>query len=366
MLLLHYLNVMKNKPSGLSFLLLLFILSCNQEVYYTEADFAKVQKFDTHIHIYSKSSAVSDQAAADNFRMVNVSVDQGEPTLQQQEEFSHYQMQAHPGQIVYITAFDLEHWHSAQWADETITRLENSFRLGALGIKIWKNIGMVEKDSASNLIMIDNPRFDPVIQYVVSQNKTVMGHLGEPLNCWLPVEEMTVNNDRNYFARHPEYHMYKHPEFPSHADQIRARDCLLARHPNMRFVGAHLGSLEYNIDSLAARFDRFPNMAVDMAARICHLQYQSQTDRERVRNFIIRYQDRLIYASDQGMVDGDNAESVKANLHASWVNDWKYLATDKMMSAEEVNGNFQGLQLPKTVINKIYYQNAINWFGVPD
>ena len=53
-------------------------------------------------------------------------------------------------------------------------------------LKIWKNIGMVEKDANGQLIMIDNPRFDPVIQYVISQNKTILGHLGEPQNCWLP------------------------------------------------------------------------------------------------------------------------------------------------------------------------------------
>ena len=223
---------------------------------------------------------------------------------------------------------------------------------------------MVEKDSVGNLIMIDNPRFDPVIQFIIDQKKTVLGHLGEPKNCWLPVEQMTVNNDKEYFKNHPEYHMYLHPEYPSYEDQINARDRFLARHPDMRFVGAHLGSLEYDADSLAKRLDRFPNMAVDMAARVCHLQYQSKINREKVRNFMIKYQDRLIYGSDLGMSETSSAEEAKTRLHKTWVQDWKYFVTDYDCSVDEVDGEFRGLKLPKAVIDKIYYSNAVKWFGI--
>jgi predicted TIM-barrel fold metal-dependent hydrolase len=214
--------------------------------------------------------------------------------------------------------------------------------------------------------MIDNPRFDSVIQFIIDQKKTVMGHLGEPKNCWLPLEQMTVNNDREYFKSHPEYHMYLHPEYPSYEDQIAARDRFLARHPDMRFVGAHLGSLEYDVDSLAKRLDRFPNMAVDMAERVCHLQYQTKTNRKKVRNFMIRYQDRLIYGSDLGMRPTSSPEEAKARLHKRWVEDWKYFTTDKEMTVGEVDGEFKGLKLPKEVIDKIYYTNAIAWLGIKD
>jgi hypothetical protein len=257
----------------------------------------------------------------------------------------------------------LKKWDSTGWAEEVINQLQSSFANGALGIKIWKNIGMVEKDTSGNFIMIDNPKFDPLIQFIIDQNKTVLGHLGEPRNCWLPLDQMTVNNDRSYFKNHPEYHMYLHPEYPSYEDQINARDRFLARHPDMRFVGAHLGSLEYDVDSLAKRLDWFPSMAVDMAARICHLQYQTISNREKVRNFFIQYQDRLIYGSDHGMDEGDDPEKVKKGLHDRWLEDWKYFVTDEMLTVDEVNGEFQGLKLPKTVVDKIFYHNAIKWFG---
>ena len=110
--------------------------------------------------------------------------------------------------------------------------------------------------------MIDDPRFDSLFAFLEKNRVPVVGHLGEPRNCWLPVNQMTVKGDISYFTQWPVYHMYKHPEMPSYEDQISARDNMLAKHPTLTFVGAHLGSLEWNVDSLAARLDRFPNMAV--------------------------------------------------------------------------------------------------------
>ena len=72
----------------------------------------------------------------------------------------------------------------------------------------------------------------------------------------------------------------------------------MAAHPGLRFVGAHLGSLEYDVDRIAAFLDRFPNANVDLAARMSQVQYQSVRDREKVRNFFIKYQDRLLYGTD--------------------------------------------------------------------
>jgi len=339
--------------------------SCRDN-YYTMEDFSSVPKIDAHFHINSESSVLTDLAREDNFRLFTVNVDNGRRPLDTQYRFATYQARQSPEVVDFITAFDLQQWDSTGWENEAIAHLERSFRDGALGVKIWKSIGMVYKDSSGNFIMIDNPRFDPVIRYVIDQDKAVLGHLGEPKNCWLPLEEMTVNNDRTYFREHPEYHMYFHPEYPSYEDQINARDRFLERHPDMRFVAAHLASLEWDVDELAKRFDKFPNMAADMAARICHLQFQSQKDREKVRNFFIKYQDRLIYGTDGGIGPNDDPDRTRAYTHEKWLEDWKYFVTDETMSVNEVNGEFQGLKLPKGVVDKIYYANAVKWFRIGD
>ena len=345
--------------------LVLLSAGCGSE-YYSTDDFEKVKKIDTHTHLNSLDTSLAEQARQDNFLLLTINVDApGNATVDEQRKYALHQIEKFPNDVKFLTAFTLQNWSSDNWQSETVEQLRSAFREGALGIKLWKNIGMVYKDSAGQFIMIDDPKFDPVIDFIIKENKTVMAHIGEPKNCWLPLEKMTVNNDRNYFKNHPEYHMYLHPEYPSYDEIISARDRFVEKHPDMRFVGAHLGSLEWDVDELAKRLDRFPNMAVDVAARVPHLQFQSQTNRDKVRDFLIKYKDRIIYATDEGISKDSDPAQAKTELHDHWLRDWKYFATDEMMTVGEVNGEFQGLKLPKEVIDKIYHDNAVKWFGIP-
>lgn len=333
--------------------------------YYSLDDFTKVRKIDTHTHLNARHTAMAEQAKVDNFLLLTINVDvPAYPSIDEQKNYALHQIERFPDHVKFLTAFTLQNWSSEDWAEQTIAQLRSAFNEGALGIKLWKNIGMVYKDSVGQFIMIDDPKFQPVIEFIIKENRTVMAHIGEPKNCWLPLEKMTVNNDRNYFKAHPEYHMYLHPEYPSYEEIINARDRFVEQHPDMRFVGAHLGSLEWDVDELAKRLDRFPNMAVDVAARVPHIQFQSQSNREKVRDFLIKYKDRIIYATDSGISSASDPQAAKADLHAKWLEDWKYFVTDELMSVDEVNGEFQGLKLPKDVINKIYHDNAVRWFNI--
>jgi predicted TIM-barrel fold metal-dependent hydrolase len=139
---------------------------------------------------------------------------------------------------------------------------------------------------------------------------------------------------------------------------MTARDNRLARNPDLHFIGAHLASLEWSVDELAAFLDRFPNATVDMAARMGQLQAQSQQDRDRVRNFLIRYQDRVMYASDLGQEGDSDPVSVAAEVHERWLADWRYLASDEVLTSPDIAGSFRGLRLPREIIDKIYYANA--------
>ena len=234
----------------------------------------------------------------------------------------------------------------ANGQNERYNDLNDNISGGAVSVKLWKNIGMTVRDKNGKFIMVDDPLLKPVIDFIISRNLPVTGHLGEPRNCWLPLSEMTVSSDSSYFAENPQYHMFLHPEYPSYEDQINARDHLLEMHPDLKFIGCHLGSLEWNVDELAKRLDKFPNMAVDMAARICHLQYQSARDREKVRDFCIKYQDRLLYGTDLSDNDG-NTEGLKSWIHETWIDDWKYFTTDEKMTSDKFKGSFEGLAAAK-------------------
>ena len=332
-----------------------------QNEYCTEADFSKMNKIDIHCHVNTKRPAFMEQAVEDNFRIMTINTDAPiGVTIREQEEIALFQNSKFPDQLAYLTTFSLKNWNDNDWQKKTIAHLKKSFKNGAIGVKVWKNIGMVEKDGEGNFIMIDDPKFDPVFDFLEKKGIPVCGHLGEPRNCWLPVDKMTVNNDRQYFKDHPEYHMYLHPEYPSYEKQIAARDRMLEKHPDLIFMGAHLGSMEWSVDMLAEHFERFPNMTVDMAERVCHLEVQAQKDREKVRNFFIQYQDRIVYGTDRGDYEGseENPDKLKQKVHDVWKSDWKFFTTDETMSSWKVDGDFKGLKLPREVIEKIYYKNA--------
>lgn len=354
---------MKIKNVLLIFTAILFA-GC-QSGYYSEEDYLSVLKVDSHIHINSDDGVFEDQAAKDNFLLITLNVDHSDSAnIRKQFNYAVSTVKKHPDRVFYgpTFLFDTTGWGTEAWSTKIISQLEKDIADGAIAIKIWKNVGMTVRDRNGKFIMVDDPGLDKVIEFIISKNLPIAGHLGEPRNCWLPLNEMTVSSDSSYFARNPQYHMFLHPEYPSYEDQMNARDNLLSKHPDLTFIGCHLASFEWNIDSLAVRLDRFPNLAVDMSARICHLQYQSATDRDRVRNFCIKYQDRLLYGTDVGYSGSSDPEAFKKRMHETWLDDWKYFTSKDEMTSNKFRGKFTGLQLPKDVVDKIYRGNAIKWY----
>ncbi len=332
--------------------------------FYTMADFKKVKKYDVHVHIDTDKPDIIEQATEDNFHLLTINWDDANESgvMQVQQEFALQQIKNFPDRIHYATTFSIRNFNDDDWQEKTLAYLKSSFSKGAVAVKIYKVIGMSLRDKSNQLVMIDDRRFDTIINFIVKNNIPVIGHLGEPKNCWLPVNEMTINGDKTYFTENPKYHMYLHPEFPSYEDQINARDHMLEKHPDLHFIGAHLGSLEWDTDELAKRLDRFPNMAVDMAARISHLEYQASTNWKKVYDFCVKYQDRLMYATDLEVSNLAEGTAIKKHAHNTWLNDWKFFATGEQMQSNEFEGALKGLKLPREVIDKIYRLNAEKWF----
>lgn len=331
--------------------------------YYTINDFAAVQKYDTHVHLNVDDTTFIHQARADNFRLLTVNVSPAYyPPIEEQQRIAMRLIKAYPNRLAYATTFSLDNWDSDAWQQKQLDYLKESFDKGAIAVKVWKNVGMELKDKNGKFVMIDNPKFDPIIDFLAKKHIPLIGHLGEPKNSWLPLDKMTIKSNQSYFSKHPEYHMYLHPEYPSYEDQIRARDRMLEKHTDLKFIGAHLGSLEWSVHELSKRLDKFPNMAVDIAARISGLQYQAVTDRKAVRDFFIKYQDQLIYATDLEAGGTINAPELEKRIHDSWTRDWNFFVSDLAMHSTGFDAEFKGLKLPKGVINKIFRLNAEKWF----
>ena len=99
------------------------------------------------------------------------------------------------------------------------------------------------------------------------------------------------------------------------------------------------------------------------------VQYQSVRNREKVRAFFVRYQDRLLYGTDltlnpgEATTDETRAE-FKRSAHDVWTRDWRYLATNERQRVEIIQADVPGLALPREVIDKVYYFNAAKAFAL--
>jgi predicted TIM-barrel fold metal-dependent hydrolase len=332
------------------------------EEYYSLQDFETVKKFDFHIHINTGETYFIDQAKADNFRFLDIVDDRpfGLP-MREQQKFAIQDLHNFPDLMAFATTFTVSGWDSADWVEKTIADLQKSISSGAKMVKIWKNIGMDLRNKDGKFVMVDDPQLDPVIDYLVKNKIPIIGHNGEPRDCWLPLDEMTFN--QSYYGSHPEYHMYLHPEYPSYDDQINARDHMLEKHPDLIFVGAHLASLEWSLDELAKRLDKFPNMSVDLS-RMSNIELHALRNREKTRDFFIKYQDRLLYATDSAINPTKDPERLKNGMHNRWLREWKFYVTDDKITLRGF-GDLNGLKLPREVIDKIYLTNALKILKMP-
>ncbi|MCK5691598.1 MAG: amidohydrolase family protein [Bacteroidales bacterium] len=339
------------------FLILVFLLSActgNKAELYQE-----MTKIDAHVHIRTTDPAIMEYAASEGFKLLTINTrSNSQEDIDSQKDFAMKMKSLYPNEISWLATFSMENFEEAGWADGVIRKLQEDLDQGASGFKIWKDIGMTFQDSLGRFVLLDDPLFEPVLEFMEASGFPLLTHIGEPLNCWLPLDSMTVNGDKSYFKNHPEYHMYLHPDYPSHESLMQSRDQVLARYPGLKMIGAHLGSLEWDVDVLAERLDRYPNFTVDMAARVCHFQVQEP---DKVRNFIIKYQDRILYATDAG-VSEENVEDRIKWLENEWRSDWSYFATDSLMSSRNVEGEFMGLDLDEEVLRKIFYSNALAWY----
>jgi predicted TIM-barrel fold metal-dependent hydrolase len=331
--------------------------------YYSMSDFTHVEKIDAHMHVHGPADHLMVQVIADHFRILTIDVDYPDyPPINEQRRDALSLRARYPGRVAFATTFSVKGFGAPGWSESAVRDIDADMAQGAVGVKIWKNIGMTLRDPDGSYVMPDDPRLEPVIAHLEREHIVLLGHQAEPLNCWLPPEKMTVRSDLEYFRAHPQYYMYQHPEMPSHDAILAARDRMLRAHPKLVFDSVHLASLEWDVDKVADFLDRFPNARVDVAARMVHLEYQAASRHDKVRQFLIRYQDRILYGSDDAYGPGDTEAAAVAAVHADWIADWRFLATADIMHSDDFDAPFHGLHLPREMIDKIYRRNARELF----
>jgi len=325
--------------------------------------FAAMQPVDTHVHAFKSDPAFADLMARLRLRVLDICVADTQGiygALAAQLARAKAFVGASPGHAKLCVTFNPFTFQHKDFAQHTVKQLHQEFSDGAVAVKIWKNIGMELKTPDGRYVMPDDPAFAPIYREIAAENKTLVAHVAEPSSCWEPPNPDSPDYD--YYKENPEWYMYLHPDHPRKEAILAARDHLLAENPKLRVVGAHLGSMETDVDEIAKRFDRYPNFAVDTAAR---MEYLMLAPREKVRNFLIQYQDRVVYGTDLEFLANETTPDALKDWQDTYARDWKFLATDQTLQLR--GREIQGLKLPEPVLRRIYHDNAVHWIsGIAD
>lgn len=319
--------------------------------------FAAMEPVDTHVHAFRSDPDFTNLLARLHVHLLDICVADrhriyGDLTTELARANGFVRgSQGHAKLCVTFDPFDFQ---QKDFAPKTIKLLRQQFADGAVAVKIWKNIGMELTKPDGTYVMPDDPVFEPIYKAIAAENKTLVAHVAEPTSCWQAPNPDSPDYD--YYKENPQWYMYLHPDHPRKEVILAARDHLLAENPNLRVVGAHLGSMETDVDEIAKRFDRYPNFAVDTAARMEYLMIEP---REKVRNFLIQYQDRVLYGTDlEFLSDETTAEALK-DWQETYARDWKFLATDQTLDYK--GRKIEGLDLPAPVLRRIFHDNAVRW-----
>ena len=320
---------------------------------------AALHPIDAHVHVFKTGPAFQQLLEAENLTILNILVvDDTLPyrkQLQPQIDDARRLAAASNGHIFLCTTFDPFRFNDPSFSSEAEEQINRDFKDGAIAVKIWKNVGMEIKDSKGRYILPDDPKFSPIYQDIALKGRTLLAHLAEPDLAWQPLDPK-VDPLSAYYIENPQWHMLNKPGIPSKQAILKARDQVLSQNPHLRVVGVHLGSMESDLDDLGHHLDRFPNFAVDTAARMEYLMYGPT---EKVRAFLIKYQDRVIYGTDLDILATAKLDEAIRDWRTTYINDWKFFATGEIF---EVDGRkVHGLKLPPEVLQKIYRKNAEHW-----
>ncbi len=322
------------------------------------SELAALEPIDTHAHAYQAVPGLADLLTRLHLRILNVLlIDDRDPfakSIEPQWSDALAVRRLTKGRAAVCTTIDPYDFESAGFAARVNQRLNADFAAGAIAVKLYKVVGMQVRRKDGTYVLPDDPAFGPIFDNIAAHHKTLVAHVAEPDSCWKPLDP--ASPDYSYYKEHPEEHAYQHKEWPSKEAILAARDHLLELHPNLKVVGAHLGSMEVDVDQIAQRFDKYPNFAVDTAARINYLMMQPS---EKVRAFLIKYQSRVVYGTDNVLYPPDKSDAVLKEWAARYERDWRYFSGEADVTFEE--GTTKGLHLPISVLRKLYHDNAVRW-----
>jgi predicted TIM-barrel fold metal-dependent hydrolase len=265
---------------------------------------------------------------------------------------------AFPGRFYTFTEPSYSRFKEPDYPQLQAQAIERAHRDGARGLKILKTLGLYlrENITSGSLVKIDDARFDPMWDTCGQLNLPVAIHISDPIAFFTPTDRF--NERYEELNSHPDWSFHG-GDFPGNDELIAARNRVIARHPKTQFVVLHVGNFAEDLPSVSQSLDRYPNMFVDLAARIGELGRQPRT----ARRFFDQYQDRILFATDATPHGDEYPQQVfNDQLYEIY---FRFLETedeyfDYAPAKVPPQGRWRiyGIGLPETILKKVYYENS--------
>ncbi len=265
---------------------------------------------------------------------------------------------AYPGRFYTFTEPFYSRFKEPNYPTLQARAIERAYRDGARGLKILKTLGLYLRENITSgaLIKIDDARFDPMWDACGQLNIPVAIHISDPIAFFTPTDRF--NERYEELNNHPDWSFYG-GDFPSNAELIAARNRVIARHLNTQFVTLHVGNFSEDLQNVSENLDRFPNMSVDIAARVGELGRQPVS----ARKLFDKYQDRILFATDATPHGDEYPQQVfNDRLYEIY---YRFLETndeyfDYAPAKIPPQGRWRiyGIDLPDSILRKVYFDNA--------
>jgi predicted TIM-barrel fold metal-dependent hydrolase len=314
---------------------------------------AKFPFIDIHSHQGGVNKARIDQLTAEMDEinmgiMINLSgrgFGQGNSNAQQEYikgMMTEFKTHA-PGRFMVFTNLNFNGFGDPNWTALAVKELEEDVKAGAVGLKIYKSLGLNSKDNKGNRIPVDHPDLDPVWKKAGELGIPILIHSADPAQFWQP---MDANNER-WLELKLNPGRKRTDTDPVPFEQIIAEQHnVFAKHPTTTFINAHLGWMANDLDAAGAHLDKYPNVNYEIGAIIAELGRQPR----RAKEFFTKYQDRILFGKD-----AYNKEEFYTYFRVLETED-EYFPYYKKYHAY---WKMYGLGLPDEVLKKVYYKNAL-------
>ena len=230
--------------------------------------------------------------------------------------------------------------------EDTEKNLENAAKLGAIGLKIYKNLGLNLKDGKGNRVKVDDDRLQFIWEKCAELGFPVLIHSGEPIAFFDDIDKF---NERWLHARQRPSSFRPSDKYPSFDEVMSEQYNMFKKNPNTIFINAHLGWYGNNLEKLDYQLNDLPNVYTEFGAVINELGRQPVS----ARKFFIEHQDRILFGKDNY-----NKEEYYLYFQVLETND-EYI---EYFRKRHGLWRLYGLNLPDSILKKIYHENALKIF----